>query len=233
MEQAHKQRLVGGVVLLALGLIFIPLVLDFSSEDRSRIENAKIPPSPDAMKMEVLPLDVWSTKLDPEVSRDARIVETMQASEDEPVAESTKEKPESKLDAGSGVASQTTKAEVKTATAKPTTKSESEAKSSTKRESVAKAKPAPKPTSPPKPVPGSATVWVVQVASLSKEKKAYGLRDKLRQAGHPAFVEQVKGANGVIYRVKSGPVLERSKAEAMKVEIKKMTKLDGLILRHR
>lgn len=234
MKQAHKQRLVGGVVLFALGLIFIPMVLDFSRDDHSRVENAEIPQSPDTMKMEVLPLDVWSQKVDPEVNRDSRVVETFQIDKEE------REAVNATADSGSSSPGDS-KAEDHATVNK--TKSE-DGKSS---ESVAESKPkpavekaeAPAPVSKPapkpalQPAPGSATAWVIQVASLTKENKAYGLRDQLRKAGHPAFVEQVKGSSGMIYRVKSGPVLQRSKAESMKSEIKKLTKLDGLIMRHR
>ena len=76
MGQARKQRLVGGVVLLALAVIIVPMLLDFSRERPSEIESLKIPPSPDVMKMEVLPLDVRSEKIDPEVDTENGIIET-------------------------------------------------------------------------------------------------------------------------------------------------------------
>jgi len=204
MQQAHKQRIVGATVLLALGLIFIPMVLDFSQEDRVRIKNAEIPPAPDTMKMEVLPLDVWSQKIDPQVNRDTRIIEAPQKTKPAP-----QEKPAAK------------EARVNTETPKPAVAPEAK---------VVIQKPEAEPEKPP---PGGTTAWVVQVASLSVEKKAFELRDTLRKAGHPAFVEQVNTAKGIVFRVKAGPVLEHGKAEKMKNEIKRATKLNGLVMLHR
>ncbi len=192
--------------MLALGLIFIPMVLDFSQEDRVRIKNAEIPPGPDVMKMEVLPLDVWSQKIDPQVNRDTRIVETPQKAAPAPQTKPIAKEPQAKA-----------------ATPK------SEAKATPKAQEAAHK---PKPEAD-KPVPGGAQAWVVQVASLTVEKKAFELRDTLRKAGHPAFVERVKTAKGLVFRVKAGPVLEHAKAEKMKNEIKRATKLNGLVMLHR
>ncbi len=75
MDQAHKQRLVGGIVLLSLAIILIPTILDFSQDDLTPVQREEMPEAPDAMKMEVLPLEIWSERIDPEVDGDSRIVE--------------------------------------------------------------------------------------------------------------------------------------------------------------
>ncbi len=210
MEQAHKQRLVGGIVLLALGLIFVPMVLDFSGEDRTRIENAEIPAQPEQLKMEVMPLDVWSQKESPQVSRETRVVEEIAPVEE--VAESKEVK------------------KVAAVTPEPVPQKDVVQPPQPK----AAVKETPKPDVKPAPVTtGGATAWVVQVASLTVESKAYGLRDTLRKADLPALVEQVNGSKGKIYRVKVGPVLKRSEAEKIKQQVKQSTKLDGLIMKHR
>lgn len=78
-----------------------------------------------------------------------------------------------------------------------------------------------------------ASAWVVQVASLTVESKAFTLRDQLRTAGMPVFVERADTAKGTIYRVKAGPVLSHAEAEKIKKSVFKTTKLDGLVMRHR
>ncbi len=224
MEQAHKQRLVGGIVLLALGLIFIPMVLDFSSEDRSQIENAEIPDKPAHLKMEVLPLDVWSQKSDPQVSRDVRTFETPQGE----VAKRDKaEEAAAKKDVAKSSEAAVKQPQQEKAVTKAAPKIEPKPQVAAPAEKTA-AEPEPE-----KAATSAAVAWVVQVASLTVEKKAYTLRDSIRKGGHPAFVERVNGSSGAIYRVKAGPVVSRDKADAMKAEIKKLTKLDGLVMRHR
>ncbi len=48
MEQRHKQRLVGAIVLIALAVIFLPMILRGPVEDRTLSVPAQIPPRPDA-----------------------------------------------------------------------------------------------------------------------------------------------------------------------------------------
>ncbi len=67
MEHRTKQRLVGALVLLALGVVIAPTLLDFSQDSRHKVVAIKIPPAPDPSKMKTLPLENWSTKIDPEV----------------------------------------------------------------------------------------------------------------------------------------------------------------------
>ena len=48
MQQRHKQRLVGAIVIFALAVIFLPMILRGPVEDRSFGMPAQIPPRPDA-----------------------------------------------------------------------------------------------------------------------------------------------------------------------------------------
>ncbi|HHH35950.1 MAG TPA: SPOR domain-containing protein [Gammaproteobacteria bacterium] len=51
-----RHRLVGALVLLALAVIFIPLVLDFRRDFDGDIRKSNIPPRPEDFKVEVMPL---------------------------------------------------------------------------------------------------------------------------------------------------------------------------------
>ena len=105
MDQAHKQRLVGGIVLLSLALILIPTILDFSQDESAPAQREEMPDAPDVMKMEVLPLEIWSERIDPEVDSDSRIVETPSVAKNTPKKESPKAavKPEKKQEPKSAV----------------------------------------------------------------------------------------------------------------------------------
>jgi DedD protein len=205
MEHAHKQRLIGGLVLAALLLILVPAILDFSQERRSPLETAEMPESPDAMKMEVLPLEVWSQKIDPEVDNENRILE-------EPApAPTVQAKPEEATPAR-----ETVKQSEPQAAVPPQVKA------------------APKVEAKSTPVvPAGATAWVVQVASFSDEPKALALRDKLRKAGHPIFVERAVSSGQTIYRVKAGPVLQRDEADKLQAQIAREARLKGLVMQYR
>lgn len=91
---------------------------------------------------------------------------------------------------------------------------------------------------PPSPDPGAtdstaAQGWVVQVASLSAADAAERLRDELRTKGYPAFVQQVD-INGVIYhRVRVGPEADRARAERMATAIGEQTGGTPLVQQHR
>ena len=72
--------------------------------------------------------------------------------------------------------------------------------------------------------------WVVQLGSFSVEKNAIKLRDKLRKNGHASFVESYERDNKTSYRVRVGPELTRELANKLKIQLKKETKIDGLVM---
>ncbi len=56
-ENKLKQRVVGGLVLLALAVIFIPMVLDFRKDYDQVINGTNIPPKPKDMRVETFELN--------------------------------------------------------------------------------------------------------------------------------------------------------------------------------
>lgn len=75
--------------------------------------------------------------------------------------------------------------------------------------------------------------WVVQTGSFTTESKARALAEKLRQAKFGAFVKEVSGQGGSIYRVQVGPELERARAEQMQKQIESTVGIKGIIVPHR
>ncbi len=74
--------------------------------------------------------------------------------------------------------------------------------------------------------------WVIQVGSFTKANNALALRDKLRNEGFAAFVEEIRRDKGLAYRVRVGPELTEDKAIKVKDDLKAKVKLDGLVIRH-
>lgn len=196
-----KQRLVGAVVLVALAVIFIPMLLPGEGDLGGGIHGSNIPPEPDfrfppvpkapkAPPVAVAPAvpvgDDSAVKPAPE-----KKVATKPAAEPEPKAKA-KAKPKPK----------------------PTVKPASAP--------VAKAVPR-------KNTSGQVGAWVVQVGSFSARNNAKALRDKLRKQGYASFVESIRGDAGRVYRVRVGPELTRSAADKLQARLKKEAGLKGLV----
>ncbi len=202
MDEGAKRRLVGAAVLVALVVIFVPMLLDRQQEPDVG-EPIAIPESPDF-----------------NASYDDNVMPPVGALDEElvipplPAAES----PEEFIGTESGPPlddEQSMPAPARQPAAA----------------SVAAPAPAPAPgpskpparvptTTGPKPVPQGVAAWVVQVASLGSPGAAQKLQDDLRGRGYPAFVEQARVNGKTYYRVRVGPETERGRADAIADRLK-------------
>jgi DedD protein len=97
---------------------------------------------------------------------------------------------------------------------------------------------APQPEAKPTAAQAGATVpervglsaWVVQLGSFSSEENATGLERRLRDAGYTSFVEPLRQDGEAAYRVRVGPELLRSEAQALRDRIKSELGLDGIVV---
>lgn len=214
MDSGLKQRLVGAVVLVALAVIFLPMLLDGSGARERLNEDIAIPEQPEAPESRLqqngsasrsgagddgdattatLATDDFSgadaggqvdTGPDPERETEP------QASADAPAPED-----ESGSDQGSMAADAADNADAD-------------------------------------PDPGPSSGWVVQVGSFQRETNAIVLRDRLREDGFDANVEQVTGDNGTLWRVWLGPVGEREAGEALERRIEDHRGSDALLMEY-
>lgn len=210
MDQLVKQRVVGAVVLVALAVIFIPVLLEGPEETRMP-EMIDIPqPMNDLREGTIRPLEK-TLAMPPEVVTTVVIEEPQ-------VDVKTAEKP------------------APSSAPKPLEKAKPALVG--KPESKPKPKPAPKPEPTPvvktKPVPVAPGVqgWVVQVGSFGKESNAMALRDKLRKAGLAAFVGQIKLPGGTTYRVRVGPEVDKTRSEAQQKKIAREHGINGRVMSH-
>lgn len=72
--------------------------------------------------------------------------------------------------------------------------------------------------------------WVVQVSALTVESSAKRLRDRLRKDGFAAYIDRFDDKGTVFYRVRVGPKLTRSGAEAQRVKLDQVLKLKGIVV---
>lgn len=190
MDENHlKQRIVGAIVLVALAVIFIPMLLSGDKDKGMSIFGTNIPPKP-ANVAKVKTLEIPSPQQPPATEK---VIRT-------PVDEQNVES-------------------VKADSRKPGSKAEKPA-------AVSKVEPSVTTKSK------DAKAWAVQVGSFSNPDNALGLRNKLRQNGYHAFVEKVTTSKGEVYRVRVGPEVKRSEAEALQQELQTKLKLKGLVVAH-
>ena len=203
MQRRLKERLIGAAVLVMLAVIFIPMILDDTSHTESTITETNIPAKPDTQF-------------------NSRIVPLTDSSE--PVTgtgtETSKNTDEGNTPAKT-IPEQTTPEQTEANPVAETTVRKETAATSAEKAGE-------KLTSSKGDI--GLTAWVVQLGSFSSEKNANNLNDELRKAGFSSFVEPLKQGTKVIYRVRVGPELLRSDAQALKDQLRKKMKQDGMIL---
>jgi DedD protein len=210
-----KQRLVGAIVLVALAVIFIPMLLPGGGDLSDGIHGSNIPPEPDYRFSSTSPApSAPPMAAPPSVPMDDPAL--AEAASHEPVEEEPVAKPPV----------ESTPVVEKPAVEKPVVKKPKTA--------VVKKAPVVAKTTTPKasPIPEKspqASGWVVQVGSFSSSRNAQALRDKLRKQGYTSFVEATQSASGSVYRVRVGPVVSRTSAEQLRKKLTKVAGLKGLV----
>ncbi len=76
-----KQRIVGGLVLLALAVIFVPMVLDFRKDYDQVINGTNIPPKPKDFRVETFDLNETPQVRVPRLNPAGSVEETLQQHE--------------------------------------------------------------------------------------------------------------------------------------------------------
>ncbi len=80
------------------------------------------------------------------------------------------------------------------------------------------------------PKPASASGFAVQLSAPSVEADAMALRDKARAAGFSAFVQRVDTEAGARFRVRVGPVADRSSAESLRDSVNQKLGQSGIVV---
>lgn len=189
MERQLKERIVGATVIVALGIIIIPWLLDGPAQSSRPVEQAfELPPATQTGKTYTIPLDPAAG---PPV-----VVETGHDTQPAPprpdsgaVQRPAREEPSQPVQPQPQPVAQPVARKVQ-----PT---------------VAPAQPAPQGVAP------TEGPWTVQVGSFSQAENAEGLRRRLVAEGFEAFVSRVATDAGTMHRVRVGPVPDREAAEGL------------------
>ena len=210
-----KQRVIGALVLLALIIIFVPML--FNRQDDARKVVVEAPPQPAAPTAP-------STEVQPVQTPEAPPVVVVVP--DEPAKPLGK--PQTPIAGTSGQAP----AQNAPVTAPPPPQAAPAAPVAKAPAASAPAAPVatPAPAAKPDSRLGAANLpnsWSVQLASLSSRPSADALQAKLRSQGYNAYVRTADGMN----RVFVGPVIERSEADRLRDQLNKQNGVKGFVVR--
>jgi DedD protein len=222
MDEGAKRRLVGAAVLVALAVIFVPMLLDDKDADGLG-EPIVIPDSP--------AFDAAGSDSGSDAGSDAGDDLT-------PLLPS----PESPT-AGMGSSADLADGGASLPTPLPPSQNGASGQSESQPASQARARQAPQSPVPapaaaqaaagPKPVPAGSAAWVVQVASLGSSAAATKLQTELRGQGYPAFVEQATVNGKLYFRVRVGPETNRAKANGVAAKLQRETVYKPLVQTYR
>ncbi|MEQ6342602.1 MAG: SPOR domain-containing protein [Gammaproteobacteria bacterium] len=221
-----KHRLIGALVLVSLAVILIPLFLPDNEKEQGPAPIAAVPPAPSLPDQSSV-AQAFPAPGDADGSAPGENTPAMDVTADTvvdsliPAPSSTPPPAEPKPSITSIPASESSKS-VEPKPAKPKTVAPKPAES----KPVATPHPSPSPVNVP-------TAWVVQLGSFSSEQNALVLRDRLRAKGYTAFVERIAEGEGAAIRVRIGPELLRSNAEALQQKLEQEMKLKGIVMRYK
>ena len=213
MNDVLKQRLVGALILLALGVVFWPIIF-VQPGDRPAAEQASIPPRPEVNTVPIEPPD--QVGLRPPVDVEARSVSGIQAARPEQPPATTESTISEEAEEPEPAAAATP---VPLPTPEPT--------------------PTPAPRTreaPPEKLvmdsQGVPVAWILQVASVSSAEKAEQLRQQLLDKDQKAYTRKIKRDGRELYRVYIGPKFERERLESLQSEVDREFGVKSLIVRY-
>ena len=202
MDKVLKQRLVGATILIALAVIFVPMLFDGGEDEREpRRDTALDLPPPPADRREVrrLPLDPVRV---PE-ERPTQTAEPAPPAEDDEIA----------------LLAPTTEPEPDPpAAAEPVPEPPADVDA----EGTEQPEPDPAPAveaPAPEPVEPVTGGWVVQVASFSSAETAERVLDQLERLGHAAARDVLVRGETRLHRLRTGPYPDRAGADRARAQI--------------
>ncbi|MBV7571850.1 SPOR domain-containing protein [Pseudomonas sp. PDM32] len=210
LDKAYKQRMVGALVLVALAVIFLPML--FSRQDEQRqvtVEAPAAPQAPALPQVQVEPVAVPEPQALPQepVPSDDEIAQQESAVPAAPVAPAPAVKPVTPPPAPVPALA----AKPATAPAQPITASPGKPDTTQSRVDAN----------------GLSVSWSVQLASLANRESAEKLQKTLRSQGYNAYIRTADGKN----RVFVGPLIERAEADRLRDLLNRQQNLKGFVVR--
>jgi DedD protein len=216
LDSVFKQRMVGALVLIALAVVFLPMLFSRPDELREvRVNAPAAPAAPAVPEVKVQPAAV------PEVPAPAVVEEAPPSPPSPPVtARASAHAPAPSMPIAP--APTVTAPAIGQASSQPRPVAQPSAPAVASAPAQAKPEPANKLDASGVPVS-----WSVQLASLSNRASADALQKSLRSQGYNAYVRSSEGKN----RVFVGPLIDRAEAERLRDVINRQQNLKGFVVR--
>lgn len=212
LDKGMKQRMVGALVLVALAVIFLPML--FTREDEMRqvhVEAPQAPAMPSLPEVKVEPVTVPEPQAITQEPQQPPVVVEESTAPASPPSQPITPSPQVQVQA------QPPKAQAPAPKVEPRPTA-----------APAPAAAVAKPEAPSKiDVNGLPVSWSIQLASLSNRAGAEKLQQTLRSQGYNAYIRSAGGMN----RVYVGPLIERAEAERMRDAINRQNSLKGFVVR--
>ncbi len=215
MNDILKQRLVGALILVALGVVFWPIIFVEPGE-RPEAEQNRIPPAP----------AVDAAPIEPPDTAGLRAPQEARAQEEARGAELPWPVPVEDESVSAGQASSEQAGADKPAEPVAAVQEEPPAPAETPRTR----------TEAPEKLEidedGVPVAWILQVASVSSADKAEQLRQRLLAVDQKAYVKRVKRGDKELFRVYIGPKFERAALESIRPRIDSEFGVTSMIARY-
>jgi DedD protein len=216
-----KQRLVGALILVALGVVFWPIIF-VGPDAENASEQQFSPPPQEVSASEVADMDQSGLGASTELAGDGG-----SPSVDEPLATG---RAEEVLGAVSVV---TPSPAPPASTVEPAEQSESGSNTApAANEEVQTEAQQPELQSAARDAHGVPMAWSLQVATVSSAEKADTLRQQLLEMKHRANVTTVRSGGKSLYRVSIGPASQRAELEKLQAGINARFGVTSIVMRH-
>ncbi|MBC3464131.1 SPOR domain-containing protein [Pseudomonas sp. RW10S2] len=216
LDKGMKQRMVGALVLVALAVIFLPMLFTREDEMRQvRVEAPQAPAMASLPEVKVEPVQVPEPQALPDPSEQAPVVVDEStapvSAPSQPITPSPSQVAQVPV-----VKPPAPAAKVETRPVQPATPAPAATASASKPAAASKID-----------ANGLPVSWSIQLASLSNRAGADNLQKTLRSQGYNAYIRSADGMN----RVFVGPLIDRAEAERVRDVINRQQNLKGIVVR--
>ena len=206
MTELIKQRLVGMLIVVIAGVVFLPDLLD-GKKQITKEEFKKVPPKPELNEQPNLT----------EFPREQVMAALEQSPQNEEViADDVEETPESSEVEVATLPEQSAP-DVSSVPAQPATNEAATVATDTKTEADKS--------------PFKDPAWILQLGSFKHKENVDALREKLKEAGFNTFTKPVQTKAGVLSKVYLGPAVTKSELQEAQIKLKELVGLEGKITR--
>jgi len=237
MDKVLKRRLIGASILIALAVIFVPMLLvDPDAVRDGPGSPVDIPPMPDSsVEVRRIPLDPEAARVAddadpqaargrneaPDVSRDTDAESDLETTAPESLGDEIVLRP----DLGEPDRLPETRIDINDAgSGENAMDAEPSERPGRMTESSGQAESAPESVSEQAPAAAAADTaslgrWTVQVASFGSPEAADRVRTRLEALGHIVFRDEIVRGQSLLYRLRTGPYPSRSAAQTAREQI--------------